>query len=339
MTCMKILHMKSHWRCITLILENLWIWRFSPLKYSAEKCAWTECLWVKAVCLCCCCCCCWSQRNGTDFCVYVNTAQEFDGSDSGARPDEAISWGKIKKTASPVKVRRLMIVLVLKSLNEFQLWRLIVVLVLKSLNEFQLWRLIIVLLLKSLCEFQLMTNSAVGWDIKCHYSFIHVASLSQFTAVLLSEFNDILQKIISFRLKSFGSLWAIIFCCQMIGLFLVEEKSKPANWCPEICQHSVASGACFVIFSVCNRVAVSQMFCTGAQLLNCWNFRQIQSHFKHGHALTYNRNRDNLDNSLGRVERNSAGYCWPRRSRSNWCIWQLWYDTIQYNIKLVTRHM
>jgi len=39
-----------------------------------------------------------------DFCVYVNTAQEFDGSDSGARPDEAISWGKIKKTASPVKV-------------------------------------------------------------------------------------------------------------------------------------------------------------------------------------------------------------------------------------------
>lgn len=44
------------------------------------------------------------MRNGTDFCVYVNTAQEFDGSDSGARPDEAISWGKIKKTASPVKV-------------------------------------------------------------------------------------------------------------------------------------------------------------------------------------------------------------------------------------------
>ena len=44
------------------------------------------------------------QRNGADFAVFVNTAQEFDGSDSGARPDEAVSWGKIKKTATPVKV-------------------------------------------------------------------------------------------------------------------------------------------------------------------------------------------------------------------------------------------
>ena len=34
----------------------------------------------------------------------VNTGQEFDGSDSGARPDEAISWGKIKAEATPVKV-------------------------------------------------------------------------------------------------------------------------------------------------------------------------------------------------------------------------------------------
>lgn len=31
--------------------------------------------------------------------------KEFDGSDSGARPDEAISWGKIKIDAKPVKVR------------------------------------------------------------------------------------------------------------------------------------------------------------------------------------------------------------------------------------------
>ena len=44
------------------------------------------------------------QRNGADFSVFVNTAQEFDGSDSGARPDEAVSWGKIKTTATPVKV-------------------------------------------------------------------------------------------------------------------------------------------------------------------------------------------------------------------------------------------
>ncbi|KAL1130573.1 hypothetical protein AAG570_011819, partial [Ranatra chinensis] len=44
------------------------------------------------------------MRNGAEFAVFINTASEFDGSDSGARPDEAISWGKIKKTASPVKV-------------------------------------------------------------------------------------------------------------------------------------------------------------------------------------------------------------------------------------------
>lgn len=30
--------------------------------------------------------------------------QEFDGSDSGASPDEAVSWGKIHMDAKPVKV-------------------------------------------------------------------------------------------------------------------------------------------------------------------------------------------------------------------------------------------
>ncbi|XP_039287510.1 probable deoxyhypusine synthase [Nilaparvata lugens] len=44
------------------------------------------------------------MRNGADFAVFINTASEFDGSDSGARPDEAISWGKIKRNANPVKV-------------------------------------------------------------------------------------------------------------------------------------------------------------------------------------------------------------------------------------------
>eukprot|EP00913_Durusdinium_trenchii_P021211 g19925.t1 len=44
------------------------------------------------------------MRNGADFVVYVSTAQEFDGSDSGARPDEAVSWGKIRVDAQPVKV-------------------------------------------------------------------------------------------------------------------------------------------------------------------------------------------------------------------------------------------
>ena len=51
----------------------------------------------------------WEKRpdltlSGSDFAVLVNTAQEFDGSDAGARPDEAISWGKIKIDAKPVKV-------------------------------------------------------------------------------------------------------------------------------------------------------------------------------------------------------------------------------------------
>ncbi|CAL8272129.1 unnamed protein product [Lota lota] len=44
------------------------------------------------------------MRNGADFSVYVNTGQEFDGSDAGARPDEAVSWGKIRVDAKPVKV-------------------------------------------------------------------------------------------------------------------------------------------------------------------------------------------------------------------------------------------
>lgn len=46
-----------------------------------------------------------SQRNGADYAVYLNTGQEYDGSDSGARPDEAVSWGKIKADARAVKVR------------------------------------------------------------------------------------------------------------------------------------------------------------------------------------------------------------------------------------------
>lgn len=44
------------------------------------------------------------MRNGADYSVFINTASEFDGSDSGARPDEAVSWGKIRKDATPVKV-------------------------------------------------------------------------------------------------------------------------------------------------------------------------------------------------------------------------------------------
>ncbi|SMR57151.1 unnamed protein product [Zymoseptoria tritici ST99CH_1E4] len=44
------------------------------------------------------------MRNGAESAVFVNTGQEFDGSDAGARPDEAVSWGKIKADAASVKV-------------------------------------------------------------------------------------------------------------------------------------------------------------------------------------------------------------------------------------------
>lgn len=60
---------------------------------QAQFSLWTHCLC--SVCL---------QRNGADYAVFVNTGQEFDGSDSGARPDEAVSWGKIRTDAKPVKV-------------------------------------------------------------------------------------------------------------------------------------------------------------------------------------------------------------------------------------------
>lgn len=43
------------------------------------------------------------MRNGCDYCVMLNTAQEYDGSDSGARPDEAVSWGKIRVDGKAVK--------------------------------------------------------------------------------------------------------------------------------------------------------------------------------------------------------------------------------------------
>jgi len=44
------------------------------------------------------------MRNGADFSVFINTASEYDGSDAGASPDEAVSWGKIRREATPVKV-------------------------------------------------------------------------------------------------------------------------------------------------------------------------------------------------------------------------------------------
>ena len=42
----------------------------------------------------------WAQfGGGLDYAVYITTAQEYDGSLSGAQPREAISWGKLKKNA------------------------------------------------------------------------------------------------------------------------------------------------------------------------------------------------------------------------------------------------
>jgi len=47
----------------------------------------------------------WNQfRDGLDAAVYVTTAVEWDGSLSGARTREAVSWGKVKPTARHVTV-------------------------------------------------------------------------------------------------------------------------------------------------------------------------------------------------------------------------------------------
>ena len=47
----------------------------------------------------------WNQyRDGLDFAVYITTAQEFDGSLSGALVREAISWGKVTQNAKQTTV-------------------------------------------------------------------------------------------------------------------------------------------------------------------------------------------------------------------------------------------
>ena len=43
-------------------------------------------------------------RNGADYAVYINTSPEYDGSDSGALPEEAVSWGKILPGAKKIKI-------------------------------------------------------------------------------------------------------------------------------------------------------------------------------------------------------------------------------------------
>jgi len=47
----------------------------------------------------------WNQyRDGLNYAVYITTAQEFDGSSSGALVDEAISWGKVTQNAKQTTV-------------------------------------------------------------------------------------------------------------------------------------------------------------------------------------------------------------------------------------------
>ena len=44
------------------------------------------------------------MRNGADYAVYINSGEEWDGADSNARPDEAVSWGKMKSRGEAIKV-------------------------------------------------------------------------------------------------------------------------------------------------------------------------------------------------------------------------------------------
>jgi len=44
------------------------------------------------------------MRNGANWSVFINTGHGFDGSDSGADPDEAVSWGKLRMDSKPVKI-------------------------------------------------------------------------------------------------------------------------------------------------------------------------------------------------------------------------------------------
>jgi deoxyhypusine synthase len=47
----------------------------------------------------------WNQfKDGLDYVVYISTADEWDGSLSGARPREAVSWGKISEKAQKVMI-------------------------------------------------------------------------------------------------------------------------------------------------------------------------------------------------------------------------------------------
>jgi len=47
----------------------------------------------------------WNQfKDGLNYAVYISTAVEWDGSLSGARPREAVSWGKINRKADRIMI-------------------------------------------------------------------------------------------------------------------------------------------------------------------------------------------------------------------------------------------
>ena len=47
----------------------------------------------------------WNQfREGLDYAIQITTAVEWDGSLSGARVREAISWGKVKESAKQITI-------------------------------------------------------------------------------------------------------------------------------------------------------------------------------------------------------------------------------------------
>jgi deoxyhypusine synthase len=43
-------------------------------------------------------------RNGADYGVFINTGIYEDGSDSGAKPTEAFTWGKLRLNAKYSKI-------------------------------------------------------------------------------------------------------------------------------------------------------------------------------------------------------------------------------------------
>ncbi len=43
-------------------------------------------------------------RDGLDYAVYITTSSEYDGSLSGARTKEAISWGKIREKSKNITI-------------------------------------------------------------------------------------------------------------------------------------------------------------------------------------------------------------------------------------------